>query len=248
MRRRLAASIVLCVALLWAQAAQAALAAVSLGSHAVGSSTANPITTAGNACPVGSTIVLMADHNVVASTLASVADSAGNTWQTPLDEVSTTSQAIAFAYAKGTTVNLPIGGTITATFSGATPSGVAAICISGASGSSPLDTHAHTQVGLAATSATSVSTGVLAQATELVVGLVGQNAASGVVTCGGSFTQTVTNSAANGSTTICTQAVAATTSVAFAPTWVNSAAYGSDVISFQAPFGGHSLTTMGVGN
>jgi hypothetical protein len=233
--RRFLALLGIGLTLAWVQPANA-ISIVKLGKTITTAATTGVITTITNDCPVGSTIVLFANHLTVADTLSSVADSGPNTWQAPVDETAGTGTAIAFAYAKNTTVDIPIGGTITATFAGATNSGVVAACISGASTTSPLDVHNNTATGLAATSATTVNTGTLSQATEVVIGFTGFSGnPSSTNACNGSYTRLDFNASATGGFIECSLVVASTASVAYSPTWTNSVNYVTNVISFQAP-------------
>lgn len=235
-----------------AQPCEAALSVVTLGSAHGTAATTRALTTATNDCPIGSLIVAETANVTIIDTLSSVVDSAGNTWQTPIDNLSGTGIGIGWAYAVNSTVDLPIGGTITATFSGSTTSALSAVCIGGAATSSPLDVHNQSANGLAASSATTVNSGTLSQANEILLGGLNTATTSGTVTCGGSFTKTNAGASATPNPTICTLIVAATTSVAFSPTWTTSPNYITDLISFEAPGGvaatpGSPLTAIGVG-
>jgi hypothetical protein len=220
---------------------EAALSAVSINTHTSAGATTNVLTTSGSDCPIGSLPVVATVYLTIADTLSSVADNVSNTWQAPFDNITGTLVGVGSAYAINTTADISVGKTITATFAGSTPSGIAGICITGAATTSPLDVSNKTQQGTAATAATSVSTGTLAQANEIVVGVLVGTVAIGVVTCGTGWTKLPTLSNANGSVTICVQIVAATTSVSFAPTWANTANYVTDVYSFKAA-GGATIT------
>ena len=117
-------------------------------------------------------MLLLASHITVADTLSSVADSAGNTWQTPIDVNVGTGVGQGIAYAANTTANVPVGSTVTATFSGSTVAQISVRCVSRrADANTPIDKHNNFTTGTASTSAT-VSTGTLSQATELIIGFV----------------------------------------------------------------------------
>lgn len=227
------ASVALGLALLWGGAAQAALAAVTLGNHNQAAATTNVLTTVTNDCPVGSLIFILTAYTTVADTLVSVTDSAGNTWQTPIDNVTGTGIGIGVGYAKNSTVDLPIGGTITATFGGSVTTSVVGVCISGAATTTPLDIHNINTTGLAATSATTLNSGTLNNSVELVIGVFGTASTASSPTCNGSFGG---GFQLNGipSAKICALAVASTASVAFTPSWTNVNNYASDMLSFSA--------------
>lgn len=215
------------------QPVQAAMVPTSLGSQKVAASTTNVLTT-GADCPVGSLIVLIGSYTTIADTLSSVADSAGNTWQTPFDNIVGTGIGIGFAYAKNTTIDLPNAGTITATFAGSTVNAVAVVCVSNADPVAPLDTSNHSATGLAASAATTVNTGTLANATEIVIGGFTTATAMGASNlCNGSFSKTVSLSGTSPALDLCTLVVSSTGSVAFSPTWTTANNYASDVVSFQ---------------
>lgn len=232
--------------------AYAALSLANLGQHNVPGNATNILTTATNACAAGSLIVVQASYGTLADPLSSVVDSAGNTYQTPIDVISGTSIGSAWAYAINTSSNLPVGGTITATFAGANANAIQAVCIGGADTSTPLDKSNNTAQGTGTTSASTVSTGTLSNTAEVVLGTLANPTAPGTVTCGGSFTKIAFNGTP--SVNLCYQIVASSSSVSFAPTWVNSVNYVTDLISFQAPGGGGptgppagSLGLLGVG-
>jgi hypothetical protein len=220
--------------LLSAVPARAAITAVSLGTHFQSTSGTNVLTTAGNACPTGSTIILFWSSVTTSSTLSSVADSAGNTWQTPIDNNTGNTVHLAFAYAVNTGSSLAIGGTITATNSLSAGTNVGAICGGGLATSSPLDKSGLFQTGASATSATTNSTGTLTLANELIVGGLAINNNSGTITCGGSFAKTVT-STTGPSFAICTLIVSSTASVGWNPSWVNANSYNDDLVTFEKP-------------
>lgn len=235
--------------LAFAAPADAAITLANLGQHSVASSATNQLTTAVNACAAGSTIVVQVSQST--GTLSSVADSAGNTYQTPLDNIAGTTINIAFAYAINTNSNLAAGGTITLTMSASSANAMQAVCLQGLSTTAPLDTSNHTAQGAATTSASSVATGALADTNEIILATLGNPTAPGSVTCGGSYTKIAFNGTP--SINLCYQIVASSSSVAFAPTWVNSVTYVTDVISMKTTGGGAppvvpSLTLTGAGS
>lgn len=248
MMRKLAAFL---FALLLATPCAAALSVVTIGMHHMTTGTTNVLTTTTNDCPVGSLIVVTAGYVTVADTLSSVIDSAGNTWATPFDNIAGTGIGIGWAYAVNTANDLPIGGTITATFGGSVATQLNAVCISGAATAAPLDVASQSANGASATSATTVNSGTLSQANEILIGGFVSATASNTVTCGGSYTR-INTASGTPSGTMCTQIVSSTSSVSFAPTWVTSANYVTDLVSFKAaPTGGGNvppaLLTVGAG-
>lgn len=246
--RRLIASLGLLAALLLAPVPAYAVIGTpaQLGHKETVAASTGVITTAANDCPVGSTIVLAAAYTTIADTLSGVVDSAGNVWQTPIDNTTATTVGIGFVYALNTTVDLPIGGTITATFGGATNSQVRAMCISGLLPTAALDTHNHTATGTG-TTATSVATGTLAQANELVFGELGTATSAAGYTPGGGYSNYATTNTNTPSVTLSFKTVAATTTVTFAPSWTTSSNYVSNILSFKGVAGSSNLTLMNVG-
>lgn len=231
--------------------ARAAISIVTLGIGGNGSSSSLTNTTTAD-CPIGSTIILLATQTTVADTLTSVSDSAGNTWAATFDNLSGTGIGLGWGIAINTTVDLPIGGQITANFGGATPNSFTGACIQGLATTSPKDVVGQTSQGLAATSATTVNSGTLAQASEIVLYGLGGATAVGTVTCGSGWTSLSSGVSNTPSARICYQIVASTASVAASPTWGSASNYILDLISLKGSGGAAaaplaSLTTMGVG-
>jgi hypothetical protein len=119
---------------------EAGLVYVTLGNSGTlaTASLTNTFTTTTNACPAGSLIILWANYESTSDAPSSVTDSAGNTYQTPIDNIAGSGIGIGIVYAKNTSANLPVGGTITATFAGSVTSRVGASCVTGASQTAPL--------------------------------------------------------------------------------------------------------------
>lgn len=233
--------------------AQAAITAAQIGNGAGPGTVSTLVLTTTVDCAVGSTVVLLATDTTQA--LVSVTDNAtggANTWSAPLDNLTGTGINLGWSYAVNTAHDLPIGSSITATFGGASANSLTASCIQGIVTSSPVDVSGQTAQGLAATSATTVNSGTLSQASEIVLGGLAGALAVGTVTCGTGWTSQSGGVSNIPSARICYQIVSSTTSVAFSPTWGGSSNYITDVISLKgsggaaaAPFA--SLTTMGVG-
>lgn len=187
-------------------------------------------------CAAGSLVVVTGSFGNTTRTLSSVTDSASNTYTVLAEMPSNTSFISGFAYAVLSST-LPSGGSVTLNWSatsGANGVSSVAACITGNVPTSPLDASNHTANGNAGTSASTVSTGVLAQAPEAIIGFVAANAGSQTFTCGGAFAvgaQYVGSAGQN--IAICAQKVTATTSVSFTPSWTVAGAYTTDVISFK---------------
>lgn len=225
------------------------VSATSLGTNIVAAASVT-LTTTTNDCPVGSLIVVGAAYSVTGS-LTSVTDSAGNTYVSPIDNIAGTGGGIAWSYAINTGVDLPIGGTITANFATATTTRISVICVQGIATSAPLDRSNNTAQGLAATSATTVTTPALRQTHEIVVGGLASGSAVGTNNCGTGYTKQVNGSTGAAVMVVCTIIVSSQSAVSFLPTWTSSVNYVTDVITFSdTPIGvsvSHNLGTLGVG-
>lgn len=250
--RRLFALVLLAL-LGFAQPALAISNPVALGTKSNDGSTTDVITTSTNDCPVGSLAIVLAGYSTIADTLSSVSDNSSggpNTW-TVIDNTTRTGLGLGIAYSN-VAHDIAIADTITLTFAGSTASGASAICVvSGIVSSSPLDTHNHTSTGTTSP-ASSVSTGILAQASELVLGNVTtSNSTTNDFTVGGSFTEIGTFDGAIGAdVSFGYQIVSSTASVDWAPSWsVTTTAYVSDVVSFKgaAAAAAPKRTLLGVG-
>lgn len=245
---RVAIRLTVIPALLVVSQAHAAVSVIaSLSSHNQVASATNITTNGAVACQVGQTITLFAAYTTITSTLQSVVDSAGNTYSAPVDNVTNTGVGMGFAVAVNIATILPsTTGTITATFSGLTTSEIYARCDGGVAKNNSLDSHNNTSTGLAATSASSVATGALSSADELVFGFTVAPTSFGTVTptagfvLPGSSPTTTTPAIAVG-----TQAVSAASSVAWAPTWTNAVNYVTNVVSLAGLWGGQLALTGG---
>lgn len=201
---------------------------VALGSANVTGSS-NPITT-GAAVPTGSLILVVAGYATVLDTLTSVTDSVGNVY-TVIENDAGTGIGVSLAYCANC-ISLTNIQVITANFSGSTVNSVACGYVPNVAPSSPLDTSGHSSTGLAATSASSVATGTLAMSDEIVIGIVGTNASTGLASSTG-FTNLKGQANTGATIRMLYDIVAATTSVAWAPSWSTAANYASAVFSFK---------------
>lgn len=202
-----------------------------LGSHNSAAATTNALTTATNDCPVGSLIVVFAAYSTVADTVSGVTDSAGNTYVV-LDNFVGTGIGVAICYCVNSAFDLPVGGTITVTFGGATASSISAVTVPNAATASPVDKHAITDSGLAATTTNAMSTGVLAQADSIIFNLVGTAAGPGVTTASAGFTKIA---GLSGTPTVFPEykIVASTVSTSCTPTWGTANNYAADMVVFK---------------
>lgn len=182
----------------------------------------------GNACPASGLMVVWVRHSAAAVSVTSVTDSQGNTYA--LVDQQTTAPGTVFAYAKGIT-GLTGGNSVTVN-TGATSGteDVALACVTGAQTGSPLDASGNNVTGTGNTLST--ASGALAQANEAVFGGVAfATSATTGTSCNGSFSR-LTNGGSTG-VMLCSQIVAATTSVSFAPSWAAGTSYSGDVVSFK---------------
>lgn len=190
------------------------------------------MTVAVNSAPVGSLIVVFCKYITIADTLSGVVDSAGNTYIL-LENFTGTGIGLGIAYCEGSTVNLPIGGTITATFAGATNNAISAAVVSGIALSGSIDKHNNTAQGVAATTTGAVTTGTLAQSDEVAFMYVPTTAGAGGFTPAAGFTALAGASAVAFSVSY--DVVAVNTSISNTTTWVNSVGFVADLITFKAP-------------
>lgn len=134
---------------------------------------------------------------------------------------------------------------------------MAGYTVSGLAANTPLDVQATCQAGTSTTAtpiSPAVSTGALAQASELVFGAIGITNTLSSYASNSPFTNVVAggiSSATTSSLQMGYDIVSATTTVSYAPSWTTSRLYGAGVWTFKAASassGGGNLTTLGVGN
>lgn len=216
--------------------------------------------TTGGDCPVGSLIVIFNSRiNVTVNDLASVADSASNTYGSPFDGQTNALGFIAVIWvnAINTGHDLPNGGTITLTYGNPSvqPETALIACVTGANTSSPLDISGKTANNGVTPNTTCTTpgcptTGTLAQAAEVIFGGGATAAGSGTYTCNGSFSKIETQTGTAGAT-MCTLIVASTASVGFSPSWATTNPWLIDMTSFKAVSAikgvPSSLSLMGIG-
>lgn len=245
--RRLAVALFALLALLWAQTAAAAIGFTAMGSTS--GSASSLVLTVTNSCPAGDIVVAMAVWETISVSANALSDSGSNTWSSNIDTNATSGlRASMLSYSVLTTGLTGGTSTITFPFSASQSSGaVGAMCITGAVVTT-LDTHNNIVNGIASTTATTVSTGTLGNATEAVVGLIATNTGTSY-SCGGSFSlETNHNGGVSAGIAMCAQAVSSNASVSFAPSWTNSSTYISNVVSFMpAPTCLHTAPMLHVG-
>lgn len=156
-----------------------------------------------------------------------VTDSASNTYT----DISADSSGpiLRTAYAKNC-ISLPIGGTIKCAIGSKQAIRAVAISCAGADSTAPLDVVGTFSSGTG-TSATTVATGTLANAAELVLGAVVVSGNTSTVSASG-FTALINSNAASSSAAVLYDLPAGTGSVSWSPTWTGSNAYVSNVFSF----------------
>jgi hypothetical protein len=158
------------------------------------------------------------------ATITTASDTAGDTFSIGDNTAAVRSKYVYVANAAG----MAAGSNITVNFSASASASAVAFAVSGIANASPVDKTNNIATGTG-TSATSVSTGTLAQADELVIGILANSTNITAFVPGGSFTTIST------STVLSTayQIVASTAAVSWAPSWTSSTTYDSDVISFK---------------
>lgn len=217
------------------------VAPVLLGSASANADASTAITTVADAPAGGLIVTIAAFVDAAAHNLANASTCADtvNTYSSPLDVqngVNPTSRDSAFFEAFNS-VHLGIGGTITCgpgSTGFSSQRGALALYASGLITTDPLDVHGNfgTGTGTAVASATSAT---LAKANELIVGYV----ITGLAASGVGFTEDATFTSIGSiifGTSIMRVAykiVAATTAVAYAPTFASSVNWGANVISFK---------------
>ena len=186
--------------------------------------------------PVGSVIVIALQSADFDANFTSFTDSAGNTYALEMSPVNGSYNCAAIAYCANTTHDLPIGSSFTAITSDAgqwyLQGGYA---VSGANGGVDVTMSAN---GASATP--SLSSGTLAQANEILFGLV-QSADNVEQTFTESPGFTNLYGAGAGFSMMGYDTVSATTSVTYAPTLATPDAYGQVLVSFKAPSAPSSL-------
>jgi hypothetical protein len=127
------------------------------------------------------------------------------------------------------------GSTLTGNWTGTSNIvGASATYATSAATTSPVDAIPATiQSGTSVTSATSISSGTLAQADELLIAWLGVGGGNTGITPGGSWTTIGRVAQGNTSLNPAYQVVSATAAVAWAPTWSGSAGYKSQLVSFK---------------
>lgn len=193
--------------------------------------------------PAGTLVIVVAGYRSGSAISSCGPDSAGNTYSAGAVTLSNTTGVRIFSSVLAN--DLPQGGTITVNYAAAANQKmVIAMSVTGMS-SSPFDQGA-TFTGTTATP--SATTGTLAQADELIIGVVGMNGNS-LSAEDAAFTNFATASLSS-ILHVAYRIVSATTAVAYAPTWGASVAAAEMVQAFKmllppTSMGG-TLALMGV--
>jgi hypothetical protein len=199
----------------------------------------NPQTTTADA-PIGSLIVvLIAAWNSSNGTVSSVTDSAGNTYTLAAQGAATVGipYPSAIYFSSNTPNDLPNGGTITVTNSGAVNQSYGAWSVSGCNGG--LDTH--TTGNASGVTSSSLSTGALAQANEIVFGTTSTaGSLSGLANSAG-FTEIAFAPSGNAMAGAY-DVVSSTSSVTYNPSWSGSITVAQVLASFKATAAGGTAT------
>lgn len=174
--------------------------------------------------PVGSLVFIGISQRTITATVSSCTDTAGNTFQTPVNKgLASNAQTSSFTWAI-TTIDEPIGTTWTCNTSGTVNKGLMVAAFSSAA-ASPLDAASATPVFGSGTAVSVGPTGTLACPgtgnCEVLIGFFSHHNI-GAVTEGTGFTSfgTITNLSAN--MHMAYQIVAANTAITYAPTAGNS--------------------------
>jgi hypothetical protein len=198
------------------------------------SGTTTAVITTGADAPVGSLTIAVVAVGTSNIAVTSVVDSQSNCISyTALDNAPVASRpTVAIFYCATTSTDLASGQTITATVPSGDKVTITAFAVGGMA-SSPADVHSKQVNGASGTSATSTSTGTLAQSYELVVGGLALASTSSGFAPGGQLIAIGGLSNANASAYAAYQINCTNGTIAFAPIWTTSNAYMSDVVSFK---------------
>jgi hypothetical protein len=213
-------------------------APANLGSNNAAAGSVNLAITTGANCAANALILLDPAQNSSTGTISSASDSAGDSFSTTTAISNTGNNKFRLLYKQGA-LALSSGGTVTIVYSTSTVTQASdAACVTGTKTSTSLDVQG---AGVAATGTNpSLSTGTLAQAYELLIGVI-------TITAGTSDTYTEDTahgwtamtpvSQGSGSTGLevrwAYNIVTTTSSVTWAPTLGTSRAYSANVYSFE---------------
>jgi hypothetical protein len=236
--------------LCWASGAEAAIAVAQLGNNGLGASaTTVPITTIQDAAPGGVIIVVVSSTSSNAPSITDSATGGSNVYTAAASNcVFNTSNKLSI-FSAPVLRDLPNSGTITVNLGGSTRASVSAIYVTGISG--VVDQQPACQANTSSQGG-SVSTGVLSNANELVVGATGINSTISGFSNNAPFNPSTGNATGNPQVQWGYDIVSSTASVTYAPTWTTARANGIEVWSFPAAAPSASapqtLLLTGVGN
>ena len=180
--------------------------------------------------PIGSTIIAGVNPSSPLATILTVVDSAGNTYALSQSAGSASVDGSAVAYSINTTHDLPIGGTLTVTTSDGGPwTGWAVWKIANANNG------ADKSVNTAGSSTTfSLSSGTLTQAIEIAItSTLTIGSGSGVTFTESSGFTNLTGAGAGSFGGMSYKITAATTALAYAPSWTPTGPYSSAMVTLK---------------
>lgn len=224
------------LAFIWAQGAGAALTRAAIGKNSAGGGNSTVAITTTADCPAGSLLVVLTGAANDTSTASSVTDNATGGANTYGGLNTITSGAgvanMRAFHADNTAHDLPLGGTITVTWSSTSaPKLAAAECVGGAA-ASPLDVNA-TGTAFTTTTTPTQATGSLAQASEIIYGF--ELSQGGVFTSAGTGFTSAQSQVQNANTLATAfDIVSSTSTVTFGPTLTSSSSGVINVATFKA--------------
>lgn len=253
MRRFLLAAAALALGL--APAAEAAIGTpVSVGNGTQASLTTSLTFTTANDVPAGDLIVL--DLALSASSASiSVSDGGLNTYTQASTNCTFNTSSHLYVFYAANAVHVPAGTTITITWTGNLRAGAAGLAASGLATSSPLDVQATCQSGTSTTGVAispAVTTGVMAQNNELVVGGIGIAGGSSGYSPGSPFAAITNSTTSTTPSAFIDYHITSTGTSAgdsYAPSWTTARPYGAGVWTFKSVSSGvcvPTLSTLGV--
>lgn len=206
----------------------------AVGHNTPATGTSQVITITG-AVALGDCIIVLCGSTAAASTVSTVTDSQSNAYSRIVTPASTSLFNGDWFICKSAATALTVSDTITVTFGAATGTKTAlAIGVPGVT-SNPVD-QGPAWVASASTTAPSVTTGTLSQATEIAIGGINSEAVAGAPTIGSGFTQiSQVQSGASPFTTLAYKNVSSTAAVTFSATMGSAAGAAIDVVTLLVP-------------
>ncbi len=203
---------------------------IGTNTPATGTSQAVPVATGTG---TGDTVIVAAGSSAAASTVSSVTDTKGNTY-TRL-ETAASGGSMGDWWISANATPLTTSDTITVTFGAGT--GTKTCVAGGVPGvaSSPVD-QIPAWVASNSTNAPSVTTGTLAQASEIAIGVLNNESVAGAPVIGSGFTQFAqVQAGASPFTTLAYKSVASTSAITFSASWASLAGAAISVVTLKIP-------------